>query len=87
MNELRQIIRHYGDVPQLVKSIEESAEFIQAMTKYLGDAKERDHVIDEMADLFVMLKQVAIILHIPKEHIQERMDFKIKRTLDRIKDE
>lgn len=60
----QQAIAHYGEKKQLVKAMEESAEFIQATAKYIAKPtdKNRDRMIEEMADLEIMLAQAKMIL-------------------------
>jgi phosphoribosyl-ATP pyrophosphohydrolase len=59
-----QAIEHYGEEKQLVKAMEEAAEFIQATAKYIAKPsdKNRDRMIEEMADLYIMLEQSKMIL-------------------------
>lgn len=57
-------IAHYGEEKQLVKAMKEAAEFIQATAKYIAKPtdKNRDRMIEEMADLEIMLEQTKMIL-------------------------
>lgn len=58
----RDIVEHYGVINQLDILVEECAELIQAVSKYKRSnyAKaELDHVAEEMADVQIMLRQIA----------------------------
>lgn len=44
----------------------------------------REHVIEEIADVMVMLKQIQLNYNIKTDDIKEVMKFKIERQLERI---
>ena len=85
-NKLLFIINTYGKKIQEDKAIEEMAELQQAILKN----REQDYieskrkVIDEIADVEIMLEQLKIIYSCHKE-VEERMDYKIDRQIKRIK--
>lgn len=47
----------------------------------------REHVIEEIADVMVMLKQIQLNYNIKTDDIKEVMKFKIERQLERIKED
>lgn len=47
----------------------------------------KEHVIEEIADVMVMLKQIQLNYNIRTEEIKEVMKFKIDRQLKRIAEE
>lgn len=47
----------------------------------------REHVIEEIADVMVMLKQIQLYYNIPTNEIREVMQFKIQRQIKRIEEE
>lgn len=55
----------------------------------LGQEHEdrKDHIKEEIADVMVMLKQFQLFYDIPTTEIKDIMNFKINRTIDRIKEE
>ncbi|MBQ9658717.1 MAG: hypothetical protein IJV31_08125 [Clostridia bacterium] len=59
--------------------------------KFMGQKEYKDprkeHVIEEIADVMVMLKQIQLNYNIRTEEIKEVMKFKIDRQLKRIKEE
>lgn len=78
------IINHYGKEHQIRKAIEELDELKEA----LNENHTKDHIIEEMADVLVMLTQLALIYDIDPEVVDDMMWFKIDRTIERMgKDE
>ena len=80
------IINTYGTQSQQDKSIEEMSELQKAILKHRWNPSEetRKDIIDEIADVSVMLEQLKIIYSCRKE-VEERMDYKIDRQIKRIK--
>lgn len=85
--KIRQIVDFFGDEPQIRQAMEECAELIVALNKYLrykNDPKEylssKKSVIEEMADVYVMLRQLEYIL-CENGEIENLSEFKIDRTL------
>ena len=91
--KLCMIATHYGTINQLSKSIEELNELkveIEALQEQneigLSIYPDPEPLIDEIADVKIMLKQLEILFDI-KEKVKERMDFKIERQLGRMRNE
>ena len=86
INKLLFIINTYGTNKQEDKAIEEMSELQKAILKHRENKseEERKAVIDEIADVSVMLEQLKIIYSCNKE-VEERMDYKIDRQIKRIK--
>ena len=80
------IIDKYGTKHQEDIAIEELSELQKAILKHRRkrSGKRRKKVIDEIADVSVMLEQLKIIYSCHKE-VAERMDYKIERQIKRIK--
>lgn len=78
----------YGNTAQKVKAIEELSELIKALSKDLlkeGIPKEnRLNIIDEIADVNIMITQLIIMFDCKKE-VLDRIDYKIKRMIERVK--
>ena len=64
MNVLERAIKTYGVDMQLTVTIEELSELIKEICKYERGAHNRDNIIEEMADCYIMLKQLEIIFDI-----------------------
>ena len=90
MNEdLKQIIKHYGVLPQLKYFQSEVYELTEAilfeqLTITFGD---KEHIAEEIADVMVMLKQFQLYYCIKDEEIKDIMEFKINRQIARIEKE
>lgn len=82
--QLISIINHYGKENQIRKAIEELDELKEA----LNENHTKDHIIEEMADVLVMLTQLALIYDIDPAVVNDMMEYKIDRTIERMgKDE
>jgi len=84
---LNKAIKVWGEQSQLIKANEELAELQQAICKWMLKDVEKRHlevnlyldVINEIADVEIMLAQLKLILAIPEQHIKERKREKILR--------
>lgn len=67
---LKKAIEHFGPGTQMIKAMEEAGELIQALAKHFNAAadgtdefeKTFDHVTEEMADMWIMIQQLEILL-------------------------
>lgn len=88
------IADHYGIDSQSNQLIEECAELIQAINKYkrkhiggqplVRPVSARDQVVEEIADVEVMLCQIKHLFGIPEYQVEEVARNKIERTISRI---
>ncbi len=83
-------IENYGHV-QLLMVCEEMAELIQAISKMerLMDEKDRkhkhkQHIIEEIADVEIMLEELMLYYHIDKDDVEDVKDEKINRLRKRM---
>lgn len=94
-----EIARYYGFDAQTNQLIEECAELIQAINKYKrqylrgqpvresSDEKTpRDMIVEEIADVEVMLCQIKLFLHITDLEVEDIAKNKIERTMMRIEE-
>ena len=87
-DKLLQIINRYGIEHQQRKLQEEVFELQQAIIKYeYVDFTELEDITEEIADVQVMLKQFQYYYEITDEEIEELMQFKVDRQLERIEKE
>lgn len=83
------IAEHYGLEHQLGKAQEELRELYEEVGSYLQEFKLgndnicAEKMIDEMADVKIMLKQLEYLLDC-KQEIKERIEFKLDRQIGRI---
>lgn len=97
--KLLKIIEHYGVNNQQRKLMEEIFELQESITIHeLKSSAEyeipltelvdtRYHIIEELADCLVILKQFQHYYEITDEQIEGIMNYKIDRQLERIKNE
>ena len=100
MQRYLDIINHFGYRNQMKKLNEECYEFLEAVDIYedawLEQGGEnpyytvaemmifRDHIVEEMGDILILLTQFIAKYDITKEELDKVMDFKLDRTEERI---
>lgn len=80
----------YGDVDQVLKVIEELSELQRAIARYLIEPKpkrKKAEILDEVADVWLMLEQLSDIMGFDFEDIIDRIDYKIDRQRRRWNDD
>ena len=82
LRHLKTFVEHYGVYSQQIKTIEECSELIKAICK----CEDMNTIIDEIADVEIMINQLKVMFECFGE-VEDRIDFKIKRQLERIKNE
>lgn len=87
--DLEKILGHYGINNQLKKFNEETYELIEAILTFgvKNNYESLNHVIEEMGDVYVVLKQLQVYYGIPNSEIEDMMKFKVNRQLLRIEQE
>lgn len=83
MEKIRKILDHYGEEHQIRKTIEELDELKEA----LEGGHNIEHILEECADVMIMLNQLSLIYDFDKSMINVMMEYKIERTLLRIREE
>lgn len=81
------IINHYGIRPQLKKLSEEVYEFQEAVLMDDNSEEALDHIIEEFADVELIMDQFKEFFEIDHTKVSEQKVFKLMRTLERIKNE
>lgn len=81
----KKAIETYGENAQLDMAIEEMAELTKEICKKKRAADNRDEIIEEMADVYVMLEQLKIMCKIWDYEIIDQIQFKTKRLSERLK--
>lgn len=74
-----QAVNSFGDAPQMLVAIEEMAELTQALSKSgrYGIEAARAQVLEEMADVYIMLEQLKIIFDFSAEEVQREQAVKL----------
>lgn len=98
-NDLLKIISHYGVNAQQRQLAEEVFELQEAITTHelknsvsyeipiTEIVETKEHIAEEIADVAVLLNQFIDYYDLDSGKIQELADYKIKRQLERIKNE
>lgn len=99
-DNLLEIIKHYGVLNQLKYIQTEYFELEEAIFdyEYSGwdfdyedckdlETKYKNHIIEELADVYVMLEQFRVYYGINSGEVEEIMNKKIERQLQRINEE
>lgn len=81
------IALHYGTRPQILKAVEETIELSEALIKSLNKGISSDEILDEMADTFIMMKQIQLFCQISDEELSSRIEMKVNRQIHRIQKE
>lgn len=84
MTTLVKAIETYGKDMQLNVAIEEFSELIKEICKNKRGSNNRDNIIEEMADCYIMLKQLEIIFDIEYPEIAEMKYIKEERLRIRL---
>lgn len=85
--QLQEIINHYGSDHQKDKLFEEIAELQKEVCKEKDGKGDIQHIAEELADVNIMLQQMQLIYGITDEQIENAVQDKIERTIDRIEGE
>lgn len=78
----RKALAAYGEEDQMWMVVEEQGELIQAVSKYRRSghsAESKKHIIEEMADVYIMLKQLELIINAKPEDIDNMVIAKLGR--------
>ena len=78
-----QLIEKYKD-KQLIVAIEELSELQKELCKTLRGNINKENIIEELADVYIMLDQVKIYFSITSNEVEEMIDKKIERTKERL---
>ena len=78
----KQAIAQYGVEPQRKMAIEEMAELTNALMKFDRGRNTIDDVVDEIADVTIMMQQLAIMFG--RNAVDSRIDYKTQRLAKRL---
>lgn len=83
-NEIyRKLICKYGE-KQIVVAIEELSELAKELCKALRGNENQENIIEEIADVEIMLVQMKMYFGITKSEIEEVKEKKLERTRERL---
>ena len=81
----RKAIETYGVEPQTKMAIEEMAELTNALMKFARGRVTVDDIVEEIADVSVMIQQLSIIFG--QKAVQLQIDYKTQRLAKRLNKE
>jgi hypothetical protein len=84
MTTLEKAIETYGKDMQLNVAVEELSELIKEICKNKRGSDNRENIIEEMADCYIMMRQIEIIFEIKNYETNEVIDKKIARLENRL---
>lgn len=87
MTTIEKAIATYGVDMQLTVAVEEFSELIKEICKLKRGNNNIDGITEEMADCYIMLKQLEIIFDIDTEDIRHIINNKIDRLEKRLEKE
>ena len=85
MGILEKAIEVYGADSQKQVAIEEMSELVKEICKDFRGQGNREHIIEEMADVDIMLRQLMIIYNIKPYELDEVKTNKLVRLSERLK--
>ena len=82
-NIFKTLINKFGD-KQMVVAIEELSELQKELCKAIRGQEVKENIIEELADVSIMLCQIMIYFEIEEADVIKVMDEKIQRTMNRL---
>lgn len=79
----KKIVDTYGK-QQVIVAIEELSELQKELCKSLRSNYNYGNIVEEIADVEIMLEQMKIYFEINENEIEEMKEIKIKRTKERL---
>lgn len=77
------VLSENGNNHQIYKAVEEMSELAVEFMHSMDMKLDRSHLVEEFADVVLMLKQMKKVFHITDEEIYQNIHYKIQRYLDR----
>lgn len=84
---LKQAIDRYGKTLQTFVAIEEMSELIKELTKNMRGNDNHEAMVEEIADVYIMLDQIQIMNGIDLNEVVTKMHEKLERLKERLEHE
>ena len=81
---MRKAVAKNGDLMQQVVLIEEMSELTKEICKHYRGEDNKEKIAEELADVYIMLRQLEIIHDIKDKDIEKMIDRKLQRLEIRI---
>lgn len=86
-NKALLILNYYDSTAQKMKCCEELSELLSALLKHLNKGNHEGGVIEEMADVYIMLEQLKYMMPGGCDKVDSMIDYKLDRQIKRLKGE
>lgn len=80
---LNKLVQKYGD-KQIIICIEEMSELTKELCKNLRGYYNLDKIYEEMADVYITLAQMQLLLQMDSDALEYMINKKIERTKERL---
>ncbi len=81
------ILNRYDSTAQKMKCCEELSELELALLQHINKGGNTDEILEEMADVYIMLEQVRYMMPFGENRLEDMIDFKLDRQIQRIRGE
>ena len=78
------ICNAYGSKAQMIKCCEELSELSTAILQHINKGKNEEAMLEEMADVYIMLEQLRYMLPFDEAALEKKIEFKLTRQLGRL---
>lgn len=84
INTYKQAIETYGVRAQKLMAIEEMSELTKEICKDFRGMLDREHIIEEIADVTITIYQLLMMYEIGDNEIQQMCERKVERLKERL---
>lgn len=78
------IINHFGKLQQVIKLGEETGELFKAILNFENGYNRTNYEITgEIADCYILLKQIELMYGVDKDELQQIIDMKVDRVFEK----
>lgn len=82
----KKAIKTYGEKAQKLMAIEEMSELTKEICKDFRGKLNREHLIEEVADVTIVIYQLLMMYKISDKEIQQMCERKMERLKERLED-
>ena len=86
-NALVKALEKFGSISELIITVEELSELQKEVTKQLRNEGKMENLVEEMADVYIVMEYIKLIFAINDEDIKTEIAFKIDRLMSRLGEE
>ena len=86
-NALVKALEKFGSISELIITVEELSELQKEVTKQLRNEGKMENLVEEMADVYIVMEYLKLIFAINDEDIKTEIAFKIDRLMSRLGEE